>query len=187
VTVTRIKRLLLVFIFLFCSGCTPQPIEMTDAEMKLDSFKLQGIWSGTIHAPWLGGDVDAMVDAEDSGIVESQYTCVRTACCLSKVTLQKTQRFLFDHYQNEIYGSIAGYADGKEIDFREITPTVANKEQLWALLPDVGLGFPPEHRIADDCFFQLTAECPWDEEHGLAILFDRSGDPIEIGGQDHHF
>ncbi len=160
---------------------------MTDAEMNLDSFQLDYIWTGKINAPWLGRDLHAFVDAKESGIAESQYACMRTACRLPKSTLEKTKIFLFDRYQAEIYGSIAGYRNGVEIDFHEITPKVENKEQLWKLLSQIGLSFPAEHRIADHRCFALTAQCVWDEEHGLEILFDKNGNATDIGGIGDHF
>ena len=161
---------------------------MTDAEMNLDSFTLDGIWVGQLNAPWLGGLTHTIVDGEDSGIVEAQRDCMRAACTQNSKTLDALKNRLLNEYQNEIYGSVTAFnSDGSEIDFHELTPKFENQEQLWATLSETSINIPPEHRIADNCCFAVSFECNWDEEHGISILFDKSGNPTDAGGHGDHF
>ena len=161
---------------------------MTDAEMKLDSFVLDGIWIGRLNAPWLGGETHSIVDAADSGIDDMQRDCMRVACTRDAETLDALKIRLFDEYQNEIYGSITAYKTaGTEIDFHELTPVIKSPEQLWAILSETTINIPPVHRLTDNCCFAVSFECPWDEEHGISVLFDRSGTPTDVGGYGDNF
>ena len=161
---------------------------MTDDEMNLDSFVLDGIWVGRLNAPWLGGETHSIVDAEESGIEDEQRACMRIACTQDTETLNALKNRLFDKYIAEIYGSIAACdADGMEVDFQEITPKIQDREQLWSMLSETTINIPPQHRITNDCCFAVSFECPWDEEHGISVLFDKSGSPTDVGGYGDHF
>ncbi len=161
---------------------------MTDAEMNLDSFVLDGIWIGELNLPWLGGLTHSLVDAKDTGTVEPQRDCMRIACTRNAQTLATLKNRIFEEYQNGIYGSVTAInSDGIEIDFHELTPKLGNQEQLWEMLSEISIGIPPEHRIDDKCCFTVSFECRWDEEHGISVLFNRRGIPSEVGGYGDHF
>ena len=161
---------------------------MTDAEMNLNSFVLDGIWVGRLNAPWLGGETHSIVDAEESGIEDGQRACMRIACTRGPESLIALKDRLFDEYRTEIFGSIAAYdSDGTEIDFRELTPDIQDREQLWSMLSETTINIPPQHEISNDCCFAVSFECPWDEEHGISVLFDKSGSPTDVGGHGDHF
>ena len=179
-----IQNVLIFLLALLTSGCDESPIQLTDAEIRINSIQYDEAWTGTIYVPWMGGDVRAYVDADDSGIQDIQYDSIRCVARLPMRTLTDAQDYLLEQYQRDIYGSIAATTvNGEEIDFEELTPPVKSKEELWGLLTDIHLIFPSADRIDDDFYFQIAAECPWDEEHGLAITFDLTGRPVDVGGQ----
>ncbi len=157
---------------------------LTDAEMNLDSLILDGIWVGKINAPWLGQMLEARVNADNSGITEKEYECIRHVCRLPTKTLDGVKQYLFEKYQNEIYGSVSR---GAGYDFHDLTPRVNTPDELWDVLSYISLSFPSEKQITDDAWFAICFECPWDEEHGCSILMDKNGVPQEMGGSAQFF
>ena len=157
---------------------------MTDAEMNLDSLKLNGCWEGQINAPWLGEMLETSVNADSSGITEQEYECIRHTCRLPAKTLVGVKRYLFEKYQSEIYGSVS---QGAGYDFHDLTPPVNTPDELWNVLSYFTLSFPSEKQMTSEAWFAICFECPWDEEHGCSILLNKNGVPKELGGSAQFF
>ena len=152
--------------------------------MNLASLKLDGSWEGRINAPWLGQMLETRVNADISGITEAELDCIRHTCRLPAETLKNVKQYLFDEYKSNIYGSVS-LGDG--YDFHDLTPRVSTPDELWDVLTFFSLSFPSEKQIEDDAWFAICFECPWDGEHGCAILMSRDGVPQEMGGSAQFF
>ncbi len=171
-----------IVLFLTCiCGCNQNSNDdMTTFSIDYDAFTFdEYFYIGKHDVPWLDMTANFIIDTEDSPIPDVHRELVAFACRLLSSTRDKLERYIYDEYQSEIYGSISGGDD--------ITPPISKPSDIWTLLSAPGIHTPPDHRIESDCQFTVTFECVWDPEYGLSILFDDKGDPIDIGGQGHHF
>ena len=134
-------------------------------------------WEGVCDIPWLDRATECVVEGTSELIGDAERTALEFACRLPPDTRLKLQTFIFNAYQTEIYGSMAG-GD-------RVTPPIATASEIWTLLSEPGIAVSEEPR--PDHYFCVSFECVWDPEHGLSILFDDSGVPIDLGGQGDHF
>lgn len=136
-------------------------------------------WYGTHRVPWLALDASFIIHADPKdAIPPTQREIVEFVYKLPAETRDKLEGFLFARYQVEIFGSI---------DPEECTPRIQKSSEIWNLVSSPGIHTPPDHRIEPDCYFEVTFECVWDDEHGIAVLFNNRGEPIDLGGQGSHF
>ena len=149
-------------------------------QLDLTSFeKDRYLYIGNAYLPWLGSDVEVIVDTTEDPIPQLHSDILRFVFALPPKTKSELEQFLFERYQNEIYGSMMGGDD--------VTPPIGSADGIWDLLSAPGVSTPPDHRIASDCHFAITFECVWDPEHGLSIVYDDRGKIVSIGGQGSHF
>ena len=134
-------------------------------------------WEGTCDIPWLDPATECVLEGPLERIGDNEKSVLRFVYQLPTETRQALEKFIFENYQQDIYGAMAG-GD-------VVTPPVANPPDIWSLLsePGVAISEDPE----PDHYFAVSFECVWDQEHGLSILFNDSGDPIDIGGQGDLF
>jgi hypothetical protein len=135
-------------------------------------------WTGKHKVAWLAPDVHFIIQADPEAIPPHQRTIVEFICSLPAETRDRLEDFLFVRYQAEVFGSI---------DPVEYTPPIKKSSEIWNLISAPGVHTPPDHRIEPDCYFEVTFECVWDDEHGIAVLFNNQGEPVELGGQGSHF
>ena len=162
---------------------------MAEPKVNFDSFKHNGIWEGHLRTLWLDEPAYTIIDSDNyEKISEIQFDCMRKISILCPETLVLLKSWLFDEYQNTIYGSVTAIRNGVQVDIHELTPKIESPEELWNLLGQLTLNVPPENAICADCFFAISFfECPWDEEHGISILFNSDGVPTKIAGYGDHF
>lgn len=82
----------------------------------------------------------------------------------------EVERALFDHYQRDIYGSVA--ETGRMDQWEELTPRVNSPGDIWNLLgePSVRIDYIADHEPDAGARFRLSyVDCPWDREHGFGI------------------
>ena len=156
---------------------------MHDAQTSPPDFasfeKDRYFYTGDAYLPWLESDVEVIVDTTDEPIPPRHIDILKFAFQLPPATRDQLERFLYERYRDEVYGSMVGGDD--------VTPSIASADEIWNLLSAPGVSTPPDHRIASDCFFAITFECVWDPEHGLSILYDERGRIVSMGGQGSHF
>ena len=143
-------------------------------DKNFESFVDNGIWEGHLHTSWLEEPAYTIVDCDDDELSDAQFECMRKVCNLDSRTLEELKLWLFKECQVQNYGS--------RIDRQIDTP-----DQLWQLLEQQTINIPPENAITSKCLFAISFECPWDEEHGISVLFDSTGTPTKIAGYGDHF
>ena len=151
--------------------------------MPLESFNFNAFtfdkyfWEGKHDIPWLSPDVDIIIDGDPERIPDEQRIILAFVHDRPADTRDKLQRYVYDEYQNEIYGAYSGGDD--------VTPPISEPHSIWTLVSEPGVAIS---EIAEPKrYFVVSFECVWDPEHGLSILFNDQGDPVDIGGQGDHF
>lgn len=157
-------------------------------------------WLGKHEVPWLAPQVTFIIHAEQSRIPDSQREIIQFVCDLPPGTRAKLEAYLYCKYTTEIYGSIDPVGQTPRIQkVAEIwrllfcglagrgLPRVKSAVEIWKLLSQPGVSIPPTSRIRPDRYFTVSFECLWDEEHGIHVLFNNSGDPIAMGGSGSFF
>ena len=139
---------------------------MTDAELNFHSFQHNGIWEGHLNITWLDELAYTIVDSdEDEPIAEIQYQCMRNVCLLGSNTLALLKQRLLS----------------------EFAARVSCQEELWNLLQQQTINSPPPNAIGDERLFAISFECPWEQEHGVSVLFNSDGIPTRIAGYGDYF
>ena len=151
---------------------------MTRDSFDLSTFTYSGqYWEGICSIPWLGHATECVVEGTSELIGDAERAALEFARNLPPDTRLKLQAFIFNAYQNEIYGSMAG-GD-------RVAPPISTAPEIWKLISKPGIAVSEEPGA--DHYFCVLLECVWDPEHGLSILFDDKGVPIDLGGQGDHF
>lgn len=152
---------------------------MSQLSVNFSAFKFDKyFWCGTQKVRWLGSLTDFIIQGPPEEIPANQRQVVEFACSLPDETRSKLEQFLFEKYQADIFGSI---------EPEECTPPIEDSDEIWDLISEPAIHTPPDHRIEPDCYFEVTFECAWDDEHGIAVLFNDRGEPVALGGQGSHF
>jgi hypothetical protein len=163
-----------------CDRPEVKEANMSKVEVNYDAFAFNKyFWLGRHDVPWLDNNVGFLVDTEEDAIPRVQRDIIEFVCNSPLETRSTLENCLFAEYQPRIYGSFMG-GD-------EVTPPVKRPVEIWDLIREPGVSIPPEDRIAPDCYFVVSFECVWDPEHGLSILFNDRGEPIDVGGQGDYF
>lgn len=142
--------------------------------INFDTFTFDKyFWEGNHAIPWLAADVEIMIDGDAGRIPDEQRSILAFIHDLPISTREKLQQYIYDEYQAEIYGAYSGGDD--------VTPPISTPNEIWALVSEPGVTVfdiaVPER------YFVISFECVWDPEHGLSILFNDQGNPVDIGGQ----
>jgi hypothetical protein len=157
------------------SQTNSQP-EFDYSVLKFDRF----FWMGKHELPWLAEKgVIFIVHAGPAGISDDQRKSLGFAYSLPHRSKTHVEEFLFTYYQSEVFGTLTGG--------ESITPRISRPAEIWSLVRTPGVEVPPDRKLRGSCVFVLSLECCWDPEHGLAIVFDENGAPVDIGGQGEFF
>lgn len=151
--------------------------------MPLDSINFDEFtfdkyfWEGKHAIPWLASDVEIVIEGDPSRIPDDQRSILAFVHDLPDSTRKTLQQYIYDEYQSEIYGAYSGGDD--------VTPPISKPADIWGLVSEPGVAISD---IAEpERHFVVSFECVWDPEHGLSILFNDRGEPVDIGGQGDHF
>jgi hypothetical protein len=63
---------------------------------------------------------------------------------------------------------------------------VASAEAIWTHVHPSAVFVSRRHRRDQLIYVQITAECDWEEEHGLQIVYRRGGELSRVSDQDGH-
>lgn len=130
-------------------------------------------WSGEAIYPFWGGRSLETIIAIDYDIT---YPTHRQLLLLDDLLnfpcniRPEVEISLFDHYESDIYQSVA--ETGELDEWEKLTPTLNSSGEIWDLLgePSVRIGYIADDDPDEGLRFRLSyMNCPWDEEHGFGI------------------
>ena len=136
-------------------------------------------WIGKSDVFWLGQDIwfNVHVDKDKRPPSQAQKELVHKVILFPRNKREELEQFIFDQYQNDIYGSI---------DPITWTPKLNRSSEIWSLLSQSGLTFPADSGSGQHHRFVATFKCAWDDEHGLGVLYE-DFIPTKLGGTGDFF
>ena len=138
-----------------------------------------GLVSAPVHVPVLGGTLRFHVEGyQDDPAPHEFHAAVKTFLALDGTALEAASAGVFDYYRHmgEIFG------DGLD-DF----PRIAGPDQVWDHVALTG------HEVTvsrggegEPVFVSVEAECAWEVEHGLQVVFREGARITKVGPYDGH-
>lgn len=147
---------------------------MKSAEEVFATFERdEYYWYGQVAYPfWDGRSLETFIyiDYDITHPTRRQLLLLDQLVNYERSIRPEVERALFDHYQRNIYGSLA--ESGRMDQWEELTPRVKSPGEIWNLLgePSVRIDYIADHEPDAGVRFRLSyVDCPWDHEHGFGI------------------
>lgn len=130
-------------------------------------------WECTRHVPFLDVTVQVRIDPEQRGgdVSDKQRQVYQSIMQLPATTQTLMETPIF-----------ANYLKIRDMVEDDTMPDIAEATQIWSNLDPRAI-LIPRHRTSKYSYFFLEAECGWEPEHGLEILF-RDGGVLQVTQQE---
>jgi hypothetical protein len=130
-------------------------------------------WECVRHIPFLDATMDVRIDPDqrDGDVTDKQRQVYQTIMGLPAATQALMEAPIFANYLK--------IRDEVEDD---TMPEIATAAAIWSHL-DLRAILIPRHRASKYSYFFVEAECTWEPEHGLEVLF-RDGGVLQVTQQE---
>jgi len=130
-------------------------------------------WECVRHIPYLDATLDVRIDPDqrDGDITDKQRQVYRSIMQLPATTQRLMEGPIFENYlkiRDEVEDSTM--------------PDIAAATDIWSHLDPRAI-LIPRHRASKCAYFFVEAECGWEPEHGLEVLF-RGGEVLQVTQQE---
>src|SRR5262245_8637586 len=138
-------------------------------------------WEAERHVPCWGDTLPVQIAAPAGGPSPRQVAVVRAALTFPGDLRAAAEPALFEYYKREVEGT-TGYVEGGVDVTAQRAPQLQNPSEVWGLLHDFRIYIPSLREGRSEIILELHAECSWDEDHGLCVLF-RDWQAALVAGQ----
>lgn len=130
-------------------------------------------WECARHIPFLDATLDVRVDPDLRGgdVTDKQRQVYRSIMQLPAATQTRMEGPIF-----------ANYLKIREEVEDDTMPDIPAAAAIWSHL-DLRAIHIPRHRASKHSYFFVEAECTWEPEHGLEVLF-RDGAILQVTQQE---
>ncbi len=133
--------------------------------------------SGPVGIPYFDGQpleftLEALTDADEA---EAQ-NAVEAFLALNTTARLAASPFVFQNYQKMVN------AVGEE----DMECRVSAPEEIWAHVQPTGVVVSRRHRRDCAIYVQITANCDWEPEHGLQIIYRQGRELSRVSDYDGH-
>ena len=133
--------------------------------------------SGPISVPYFDGQqltftLDGLTEVDTNDVI------IAIEAFLS---LDTTARLAASPYVFQNYRRVADAVGDNEIGFQVATP-----DKIWFHIHPSEIFVSRRHRRDQLIYIQITAECDWEREHGLQIIYRRGYELSRVSVQDGH-
>jgi hypothetical protein len=90
-------------------------------------------------------------------------------------------RIAASDYVFAVYRNVAQTVDADDLEC-----TIRSKDSVWEHVRPTEVYVSRRHRRDRDIYVQITAECDWEPEHGLQIVYRRGRTIVRVSEQDGH-
>jgi hypothetical protein len=137
--------------------------------IRLDRFG----WECERHVPFLDATLQVRIDPEQRGgdVTDRQRLVYRSVMQIPAATQTLMEAPIF-----------ANYLKIRDLVEDDTMPDIAEADGIWSHL-DLRAIRIPRHRASKHSYFFVEAECTWEPEHGLEVLF-RDGGILQVTQQE---
>lgn len=133
--------------------------------------------SGPVNVPYFDGQaleftLEGLTDADEA---EAQ-NAVNAFLALDATARLAASPFVFQNYRR-----MADLMGEEEMDCRVSVP-----EEVWAHVQPTGIVVSRRHRRDHAVYVQIAANCDWEPEHGLQIVYRRGQELSRVSDYDGH-
>jgi Domain of unknown function (DUF6985) len=130
-------------------------------------------WECVRHVPFLDATLQVRIDPEQRGgdVSDKQRHVYQSIMRLPAATQTLMEAPIF-----------ANYLKIRDLVEDDTMPDIAEAAGIWSQL-DLRAILIPRHRASKHSYFFVEAECTWEPEHGLEVLF-RDGGILQVTQQE---
>lgn len=141
-------------------------------ELK-ESGPFDGVWlSSEVEIPYFGGKKFFFeLELQDNLLDEDFLSAIRNFFHLTEKDKSEAKQYLFENYQECV-----GYWSEDDVSIVKIE----NEQQVWDFLHPDKIGL---FRGDNSVYVVIFAECDWDSEHGLQIVYREGKTLTGVGEQ----
>ena len=133
--------------------------------------------SAPISVPFFDGQrltftLDGLEESDTSDVI----VAIRAFLALGAETRTAATPYIFANYRR-----IAELVSADDLGCE-----IASPQEVWAHIQPSEIFVSRRHRRDQAIYVQITAECDWEPEHGLQIVFRRGHELVRVSEQDGH-
>ena len=133
--------------------------------------------SGPVSIPYFDGQkleftLEALTDADEAETRDAVEAFL---------ALDAAGRFAANPFVFQNYRKMVDAVGEEQMDCR-----VPTAEEVWAHVQPTGVVVSRRHRRDRVIYVQITANCDWEPEHGLQIIYRRGRDLCRVSDYDGH-
>jgi hypothetical protein len=130
-------------------------------------------WEGVRHVPFLDATLEVRIDPELRGgdVTDKQRRVYQSLMQLPAATQALMEAPIF-----------ANYLKIRDLVEDDTMPDIGEAADVWSHL-DPRAVLIPRHKTSKHSYFFVEAECAWEPEHGLEVLF-RDGAVLQVTQQE---
>lgn len=142
-----------------------------------DSRIPEWLVSQRIAVSWLGGErlkftLDGLEDADES----DARSAIEAFLALGPDARKTVAPYIFANYRQ-----IAEVVSEKDLGCR-----IAAEQDVWSHITFSEVFVSRRHRRDNEIYVQVTAECDWEPEHGLQLVYRGGKELVRVSEQDGH-
>lgn len=145
--------------------------------LHADSRIPEWLVSEPVSIPYFDGrqltfTLDGLTEADTEDVTKA----VEAFLALDSSARMAASQFVFQNYRRMVDA-----VGDDDIGFR-----VTTAEEIWAHVHPSEIFVSRRHRRDHLIYIQITAECDWEREHGLQIIYRRGCELSRVSDQDGH-
>ncbi|MBW6420259.1 hypothetical protein KX729_02285 [Rhizobium sp. XQZ8] len=122
----------------------------------------------------------AEVEVDDIDLEEPAAAALKAFLCLDTSNRLADARHVFAYYAD--FRALIG--EGEWLD--DEMGVVSNASEIWRHVTPGPVFVEKGRRDDDNCYVVMEAECAWDREHGLMMVWRGGTTLCKVGGYDGH-
>jgi hypothetical protein len=145
--------------------------------LKPDQHFPEWLVSEPLEIPFFG---DLKLPVTLRYLDEADEEHIKTAVA-SFLNLGVGDRFAMSRYIFQNYRIIAGHVSGENLGCQ-----IESEEGVWQHVHPTAVNISKRDRRDQAIYIVIAAECDWEPEHGLQIVFRRGSELARVSDQDGH-